>query len=252
MTEDHRSDTAPEASDATEVGLAIDWHRLDLRHRDGQDGSDLPPVGDPGDHRLLEDGEALDPSREGRPVSDLHPDRLTAPTLEQQRGIADAVARDGRVDGWVGAINPDFARDARDGRADHTTNCADCARAVQSTLDGRPTAAAAIHPDGLPLAGSPERGGESVAYTEQWAGRRADTVGYDEIGRRVAADRGSAIVFATGDGGHAFNAVWSPEHGRVRWVDGQSGETGDWPPDHLAARLPRTSALFFPAPRRFP
>ena len=238
------------------AGPTIDWSRF------GTDGTDVPGngSGDGTDHQGPDESDLsllhpegldrLDPAREGVSVSTLHPDRLAGPSLDETRRIAEAVATDGRVETWVRSVNPTFAADARSGRASHTENCADCARSVQATLDGHPTAAAAISPEGLPLAGSAEEGGEHSAYTEQWAGRQAETTDYRDIGRRLEVDHGSAIVFASGDGGHAFNALWSPDRGRVLWADGQTGEVGDWPPAHLEALMPSTRAIFFPAARR--
>lgn len=222
--------------------------RIDLGDAEG-DGDDQRsrPLDGP---TLLTPGdlERLDPSRERVAITELYPDRVRPPTEAQRCGVTDAWNRDRGLASWIGEINAEWTTDARQGLVGHTENCADCARAVQETWDGRPTAAGSIASDGLPLQGG-RGGGEHPAYTEQWAARRAETSSYDEIGDRVAASRGSAIVFAHGDVGHAINALWEPQQGRVIWADGQTGELGDWPPEHLRVQLPDTQAIFFPEPR---
>lgn len=219
------------------------------------DPTDLPSTTDrrPADHTDLltaDDADRLMPDRADVAVADLHPDRLAPPSPAEVADLRRAWEADPRPEAWIDRINPAWMGDAVEGRPGHTENCADCARAVQATLDGRPTAAGAIDAEGLPLRDHPADGGEHPAYTEQWAGRHAEVASYRDIGDRVADSRGSAIVFAQGDGGHAFNAIWSPERGRTMWADGQTGEVGDWPPAHLQERMPDSRAIFFRDARR--
>jgi hypothetical protein len=229
---------------STDLGPRIEWHDVD------DVGSDAPGGSDDASELLTADrAEHLDRQRVAVPVAELHPDRLAPPSAAERSAVERAWRADQHPDAWIGEINPGWSADAWAEQPGHTENCADCARAVQATWDGHPTAAGSIAAEGLPLQGGSE-GGEHPAYTEQWAGRPSEVASYDEIGRRVADAEGSAIVFAHGDGGHAFNALWDSDRQRVIWADGQTGEVGDWPPAHLQERMPETRAIFFPEPRR--
>ena len=223
---------------------AVDWRELARADRP------LPADDVPADTPPLLDARALDHldrRRAGVPVADLRPDRLDRAGTGDADTLRAAYEADPRPDAWIDRINPGFEADVVAGRAGRTENCAECARAVQATLDGRPTAAAAISADGLNLAGEPPGGGEHPVYTEQWAGRRAETATYDQIGARLADTKGSAIVFAFGETGHATNAHWDAARGEVRWLDGQLGVDDRWPPAELRERFPRTTAIFFPS-----
>jgi len=247
---DMRRDADESPGSSIDVGQQVDWQWFDDVPPDGSDASD-GSAGALDRRELLTEHQAshLNHRRTGVPVTDLHPDRLEAPSDAEQSGIERAWEHDKRPDGWIGEVNPSWSTDAVAGEPGHTENCADCARAVQATWEGHPTAAGSIAAEGLPLQGGPD-GGEHPAYTEQWAGRQSETASYEEIGQRVADTHGSAIVFAQGDGGHAFNALWEPDRDRVVWADGQTGEVGDWPPVHLLERMPDTRAIFLPEPRR--
>ncbi len=209
----------------------IDWVALDS-------AADLRS-----DNELLKEGAPLDSRRKDVPVSDLYPDRLQRAGSEKQRRLEAAYRADSRPEAWIGLVNPVTSDRSDRGRLE---NCADCARAFQAGLDGRPIAAASILPRGLGLAGKRERGGEHPAYTEQWAGQRAIEITYDELGRSLADSGGSAILFGWGPGGgHAFNAYFDADLGRVRWADAQNHVIGNWPPDELSRRLPDCRAILF-------
>jgi hypothetical protein len=243
---------------------SVDWQSIDGFRVDDHLPETNDTIGDIGtraiDAPLLEpeDTWRLDPTREGASVPGMYPERFTPADGADQQRLEALYASDQRIRSWIGGINPGFLDAVRSDDAGRTENCVDCARSVQATLEGRPTAAAAIGDGGLPLKGELPGGGEHPAYTEQAVGRYRETTSYDDIAHRLADTHGSAIVFAqpaegtASVSGHAFNAVWDTDTRRVLWADGQSGEVGDWPPSHLQDTRPETTAIFFPEPRRYP
>lgn len=226
----------------------IDWGQLNSRTVDSGDNTLDGP--NHNQDELLETGTPLSPERLKTPMADLHPDRLTAPNETLDQRLQQQWQHDQRPESWIGGINPGFFEDAVANRPGRTENCAECARSVQSTLEGSPRVAAEIDTRGLPLADTESYGGEHLSYTEQWAGQRAEVATYPDIARTLADTRGSAIVHAYGpEGGHAFNACWDEASGKVRWLDGQVGLVGDWPPEDLAHRFPETRVLYFDSRR---
>jgi Papain fold toxin 1, glutamine deamidase len=130
-----------------------------------------------------------------------------------------------RVDGpgehperWVGGIYP-----GRD-RQERPNNCGECARAVDTTWHGTPTAAAELV--------NPRVGGERPAVMSEWAGRSPEPASMADIGRRLRelGHGSSAVVgFDRADApGHWFNAV--NHEGTILAVDGQAARFEDWPP----------------------
>lgn len=245
----------------SDLTTEIDWHAID----DPRPCDDAPraPVdrwtGQPVDRPtadaspLLEAGAPLDPARRGVDVAGLHPDRFTQPTAHDQRALEAAYRLDPTPETLVEGINPGVWSDSPADRAGRTMNCAECARAFQDGLGGRPRVAAAIGPEGLAPRGADRSAGETADYTEQWAGRRAELLSYPTLEQRVRESRGSAIVLGFGpEGGHAFNAYWDDDRRAVRWADGQVGLTGEWPPGDLSARFPDVRAIVFDEPRRIP
>lgn len=125
---------------------------------------------------------------------------------------------------WIKEINPGYEADAQRraeqlplSRLNRVQNCADCARSVQDTLDGRAHTAAA---------GTKETG----ARITEWAGHPPEATDYDAVAERLARPGDSAVLAATGPDrfGHAFNAV--NIDGTVCYVDGQIGRVAEWPP----------------------
>jgi len=140
----------------------------------------------------------------------------------------------------VAAINPDRDAPGRD------NNCAECARAVDSTWNGRPASAAAMS--------DPDADGETVARMAEWAGEAPESVSMSDIMRRLGdLGPGSSAVVGCDwklGSGHWFNAV--NDGGIVKAVDGQSGKVGTWPPsvDNLGfdeSAMRYSDAIFFTA-----
>lgn len=196
--------------------------------------------------RLLEHAEPLQSSRRRTPLERLHADRLTVAPDDAARSLIEQHGADPHPRSWISEINPGFTADVVEARAGRTENCADCARAVQETLEGHPRAACSIDERGIPLRDDPEAGGEASDYTEQWAGRRAQPTTYVELGDELRRDVGSAIVFVSGDTGHATNAFYDRSSDTVLWLDGQLGRCEPWPPTELVERFPRVDAIQFP------
>ncbi len=199
-----------------------------------------------GEPHLMTAAEAgrLQPERYRMAVDSLHPDRLRPAEPASLDRLQETRPERTNVSDWAPRVNPGFLHDAMLGRSGRTQNCADCARAVQDTIDGHPRVAASIDRRGLPLDGE-SASGEDVAYTEQWAGQRFDDSDYDSIGRRIQEEQGSAIIAALGrTGGHAFNAVWDGES--VRLVDGQTGRTYPWEDAPYRQRFNKFRAIHFP------
>lgn len=143
-------------------------------------------------------------------------------------------------DGWADGINPDRRAPGRD------NNCGECSRAVDSTWNGKPAAAAAMT--------DPDAHGERVARMTEWAGEAPARVSLTGIGQRLV-DLGpgsSAVVGCDWEhgGGHWFNAV--NDAGIIKAVDGQSGRTETWPPSAGGlgfdeSDMWRSDAIFFTA-----
>jgi hypothetical protein len=123
-----------------------------------------------------------------------------------------------RPDGWADEINPDRDAPGRD------NNCGECSRAVNSTWDGKPAAAAAMS--------NPDVPGEPVDRMTDWAGQAPATASMSEVQQRLGdLGPGSSAVVGCDwkhGGGHWFNAV--NDSGTVKAVDGQSGNVETWPP----------------------
>lgn len=235
--EDARGRSRRPAPDSPVGRSAID--RTDRPTGGAADSSSARPA----DSRpLLDRGEPLDPSRVGVSVPELHPDHFTGPTADERTAIRRAWEADSSPEHWVRHVNPGGDSDPA-----RMVNCADCSRAVQLTLEGRPTAAAALDAGRLPLQSDVGDGaGEAPDYTEQWSADRARPMTYEQVADELRRSGGSAIVFGySEEGGHAFNAVLD-DSGRVTWIDGQLGEVGEWPPPYRST-FTETEAILFPA-----
>lgn len=141
-----------------------------------------------------------------------------------------------RPEAWAGDINP----------ADGDNNCGECARAVDSTWNGNPAAAAAMSDADAP--------GEPVARMREWAGQEPAAASMSDVGRRLEElGPGSSAVVGCDwkdGGGHWFNAV--NDGGTVKAVDGQSGTVEGWPPSAGGLGFDETDmrhsdAIFFTA-----
>ena len=239
------------------------WHRdaVDEVPDEGDTGSELWVVRDAVDAHhdrvvdtvdresdLIESGSPLEERRIRQSVSSAHLDRFDLPVDGDRAAIDRAYLADPRPEHWISLVNPGLNRPGGMADVGPTENCAECARAFQLGLDGTPTVAAEIHPGGLPPADFPpgsEWWGESVDYTEQWAGRRFTEVSYEDIGRILEQSHGSAVVAGTGpSGGHAFNAFWDGE--AVRLADAQQGIIDEWPPLQYEQDFPCSRAILFP------
>lgn len=128
----------------------------------------------------------------------------------------------------VSTINPRF----EDPSGRYNVNCADCARAVERTWRGAHEEAAGRLTQ-YDAHGDPHDG-ELSAQTEDWAAERFAEVPDPEALRARLEEGGhgsSAIVHTQfsidGErGAHAYNVV--NHHGRLRVLDGQTGETFAW------------------------
>lgn len=241
----------------TEAFETLDWSDIDPdAHRLADTVEPIDDVTVPVDAhpQLLRVDAPLDPERQFRDVAELHPDRLRPADPADQRRLEDAFAEDPSPETLVEHINPGHA--GRDDMAlpGRTTNCADCARAFQDGLEGRPRVAAEISPSGLPSDDYSFAAGENRVYTEQWAGERSEQTRYEAVEAHLTRSGGSAILMASGrNRGHAFNAFFDYDTGRVKWADAQQGIIGDWPPPihvHPLGHYTKLSALYFGAERR--
>jgi papain fold toxin 1 (glutamine deamidase) of polymorphic toxin system len=141
-----------------------------------------------------------------------------------------------RPEAWAGGINPDNG----------DNNCGECARAVDSTWNGNPAAAAAMSDADAP--------GEPVARMAEWSGQEPTAASMSDVGRKLEElGPGSSAVVGCDwkdGGGHWFNAV--NDGGAVKAVDGQSGSVEGWPPspDGLGfdeTDMRQSDAVFFTA-----
>jgi hypothetical protein len=147
----------------------------------------------------------------GRPdVSKQYPD-----VFKEQDASALTVDRPHQSpETWIKDVNPGNGRN----------NCAECARAVQATWSGDPSAAATLN-DRFAF-------GEPDACMPEWAGQESKPVDMQQVGDQVEelGPGSSAVVgFDRSQGsGHWFNAI--NDGGVIKAVDGQSGRIGPWPP----------------------
>jgi len=220
QAEPAREDEADPQEPAPEFGFEDD------------DGGEAPPA--EGADAVPEE-EVDDTELGSRPsVADAHPDDYTAadhepPAVDQPHESPE---------GWARDINHDETEPGRD------NNCGECARAVQSTWEGDPAAAAALS--------DPDANGENISRMVDWAGGQPELASMSEINQRLdeLGPGSSAIIGCTWpDGrGHWFNAV--NDGGSVKAVDGQSGSVEPWPPsdDGLGfneSHMDKSFAIFF-------
>jgi hypothetical protein len=139
---------------------------------------------------------------------------------------------------WIADIYPARERRVR------PNNCGECARAVDNTWHGDPTAASEL--------ANLKLGGERPAVMREWAGQAPEPASMSEVERRLRelGPGSSAVVGFDRDNapGHWFNAV--NHEGTVLAVDGQGGRFEEWPPsnDGLGfdeSGMSYSDALFF-------
>lgn len=148
-------------------------------------------------------------------VSARHPDSY----VESEASPPSVEGPHASPETWAGDVNqPGMDAPGRD------NNCAECARATQSTWAGEPATAAAM---------ADPNAGEPTARMTEFAGASPESASMDQVADRLTelGPGSSAIVgFDRGPGelGHWFNAV--NDGGTIKAVDGQSGLTEAWPP----------------------
>ncbi len=210
---------------------------------DGPDAAQASPVeAEPTDtsHARAGDGDApagTDTPSAGRPdVAALYPADYM-PSSDPPPSV------DGpheSPENWVADVNPDRDSPGRD------NNCGECARAVDSTWQGDPAAAAAMS--------DPDSPGEPVDRMTEWAGQAPTEASMSDIQQRLE-DLGPGSRAVVGcdwndGGGHWFNAV--NDDGTIKAIDGQSGCVETWPPstDGLGfdeSDMSNSDAIFFTA-----
>lgn len=128
----------------------------------------------------------------------------------------------GEVNDWIKEINPKY--DSYDANPDYENNCGCCAYAVSQRLDGRTDVYA---------------GPDNIGTNEGMEGITGHSIvksSPEEIELTLQdAGPGSHVIVGIDrliGPGHWFNA-YCADDGRVYYVDGQTGETGDWPPKDL-------------------
>jgi hypothetical protein len=147
-------------------------------------------------------------------MADRHPTRYTRPAdpLPRIEGPGEHPAR------WLADIYPGRERHER------PNNCGECARAVDNTWHGLPSAAAEL--------ANRKVGGERPAVMDEWAGQSPEPASVAAIRQRLRelGPGSSAVVgFDREDApGHWFNAV--NHEGTVLAVDGQAARFEEWPP----------------------
>lgn len=208
--------SAPRAPDRPEESGTPDRVQEPERAGDNVAAADLPqPEASPELRSAIADRPGTDTPSAGRPdVAAQHPaDYVPSPDPPP------------RVDGphegpenWAADVNQDRDAPGRD------NNCGECARAVDSTWNGDPAAAAALS--------DPDSAGEPVARMTDWAGQAPAAASMPDIQQRLddLGPGSSAVVGCDWNdgGGHWFNAV--NDGGTVKAVDGQSGRVETWPP----------------------
>jgi Papain fold toxin 1, glutamine deamidase len=167
------------------------------------------------DARRPGDSQPPDTAGPKRPdMAEKHPDRYARPADPPPRvdGPGEHPAR------WLTDIYPGRERRER------PNNCGECARAVDSTWHGTPTAAAEL--------ANRKVGGERPAIMTEWANGSPEPASMADIERRLRelGHGSSAVVgFDREDApGHWFNAV--NHDGKVLAVDGQAARFEEWPP----------------------
>jgi len=188
----------------------------ELEHADGAEPPQPEPVdaaAEPGEAGLPEETALADD--EGR--SGTRPDVPSKYPGEYVSGKFEPPAVDKphcSPESWAGDINKGYPAPGRN------NNCGECARAVQSTWEGEPAAAAErLRP-------------EPVDRMSDWAGTNPTPASMADVQTRLnELGPGSSAIVGCGwesGGGHWFNAV--NDGGTIKAIDGQSGLVGQWPP----------------------
>ncbi|MEU9114329.1 toxin glutamine deamidase domain-containing protein [Streptomyces sp. NPDC048483] len=171
-----------------------------------------------------------------------HPAGLLQPHPNDQQSLENAHPRnpDGTPQRFADPFDPwgQLQNDGGFGMPGRSNNCADCSRSFLETWYGNPQVSAPRTLDTNPD-GTPARTGERDSFRnmERWAGARHANGGtdipraYDRVARDLLrAGHGSAAVVGVSwpkGGGHVFNAV--NHHGKIIWVDSQSGVVSETP-----------------------
>jgi hypothetical protein len=164
--------------------------------------------------------------------------KYPADYIESTAKLPEIKAAHDSPENWIGSVNqPGMQAPGRN------NNCAECARAVQSTWAGEPGNAAAM---------APRKAGEPPARMTEFTGVASKSATMEQISDKLTqlGPGSSAIVGfdRTLGTGHWFNAV--NDKGTIKAVDGQSGRVGTWPPSRQGVRFDKTDmaasdAIFF-------
>jgi len=121
---------------------------------------------------------------------------------------------------WLGDINPNY--DPFDLTSAYDNNCGSCAFAVEQRLDGNTDIVATSDNIGTPEEMNEATGMEQVSMSP-------DEI-QDYLISQGAGSHGIVGIDRADGPGHWFNAYYDGE--KVVAIDGQTGETQDWPPDY--------------------
>jgi hypothetical protein len=225
---------------------ADDWIQdeiIDIPHDESPDESalDIIPFDIQSDYNAVgqevaEASEALDvkftQQTDAPYVGEEFHDTITPddPSTEDRQGTLDNSAvesdndsRDNNAENiqeWLGDINPNY--DPYDLSSAYDNNCGSCAFAVEQRLDGNTDIAASADNIGTTPEMNDATGMEQMPMEPEEIQNYLISQGPGSHGI-VGIDRAEGP-------GHWFNAYYDGE--KVVAIDGQTGETQDWPPDY--------------------
>ncbi|TSB33134.1 hypothetical protein FNZ23_24170 [Streptomyces benahoarensis] len=193
-----------------------------------------------------QDSEAKDPNSLGAIRDDLdhHPGGLLPPDPNDQQRLEDAIPRneDGTPQRFADPFGTwgQLQNDGGHTVPGRSNNCADCSRSFLESWYGNPQVSAARTPDtdanGKPDSWSPESNANEnqirwSGATHSYAGPGNNPATAARIANELQqAGHGSAAIVQVSwpnGGGHAFNAV--NHHGKIIWIDTQSGKVSHEP-----------------------
>ena len=177
-------------------------------------------VGGSGGGGASASGSSSDQPTGGRPVWDIWPQAFHAPSDDDRSHLVEVSAPFCDPSKWISGTN--------DGGIDvpgRDVNCLSNSIATEQTWRGASSCA------GVRIGGNMP-GWEGVISDEMGGAPWHMNMRLDEIGDALtrAGHGSSAIVYCTwsNGGAHVFNIV--NFEGNLRWVDGQPGIAGEWPP----------------------
>jgi hypothetical protein len=188
-----------------------DGDELNIDHNESIDSADIGQQEQSSDVASEETIDVLQILNDG--------DEVDHSGLESNNDSMD-IAKVENIQEWLSDINPNY--DPFDYTSPYDNNCGSCAFAVEQRLDGDTELVASAEDIGTPAEMNEMTGMEQTPMSPGEI--------QDYLISQGAGSHGIVGIDRAEGPGHWFNAYYDGE--KVVAIDGQTGETQDWPPDY--------------------